>query len=805
MAEGQGSSAVPAPVSGAGGIGAPVSPGSAAPGPSSPAHESHSRGAHEGSVAPGGTVAIGARADGVHARSAGAHARGASPRGGTEPEAGTGPGGGAGPGTGPGATAAGPADDGPGPDSTGPGSTGPGSDAPDAPPRGSDAAQAAPAEARAAAAPEAGELPDDDPAAPPTEPYVKVDARRLESALLALRHPIVTVPLELEAPGAPEARAERRKLLSQIDDYLLPRLRQSGAPILVALVGSTGAGKSTLMNSLVGMQVSQTGIRRPTTNSPVLACHPSDAHWFAENVFLPTLPRVRQQGLAMPGRDGLLVLAASEGMPRGIALLDTPDIDSVVQAHRDFAHQFLDATDLWLFMTSARRYADAAVWELLQDARDRAAALAVVLSRVPPSAARQLSTHFDAMLEANGLHDFQRFLIPETIVTDAMLPAEAARPVREWLEQTAAADDRRVAVLTQTMSGMLDTFRSRIPALAGQAGAQLALREELRADARGAYDGQLAGIGQATSDGSLLQGEVLTRWQDFAGTGDLMRTLQVRRGRAPGGKAKRKRLPARASALRVALRGSLESLIEASADRAAEDAVARWQGRPAGAALLSDLTEAAGAGRSAASDYLALALADLGMAEDAANESRPPVDAAALARSTPDLPVAAKRAVRAWQERVQQLVQAENITKRSVSRVVSFDHESLALVLMIGVLGSGGPAVTAGEAAGTADVSEGSADPAGTAPAESAAGTEARGPDPADAGTGPERLLGSLFGAGQLRDLTAKARADLHERVAALLAPEAARFDAVVDASGAPQETVAAQLIEASAALEAAR
>ena len=63
----------------------------------------------------------------------------------------------------------------------------------------------------------------------------------------------------------------------------------------------------------------------------------SDIHWFAENMFLPTLPRVRQEGLARPGRDGLLVLAASEGMTKGIALLDTPDIDSVVRAHDDFA------------------------------------------------------------------------------------------------------------------------------------------------------------------------------------------------------------------------------------------------------------------------------------------------------------------------------------------------------------------------------------------------------------------------------------------------------------------------------------
>ncbi len=285
------------------------------------------------------------------------------------------------------------------------------------------------------------------------EPIARVDARKLEAALLGLRHPIVTVPLMLEAPGVAEARAERVKLLSQIDDYLLPRLRQSGAPILVALVGSTGAGKSTLLNSLVGKQVSATGIRRPTTNSPVLACHPDDMRWFAENVFLPTLPRVRQQGLAMPGRDGLLVLAASEGMPQGVALLDTPDIDSVVQAHRDFANQFLDASDLWLFVTTARRYADAAVWEMLKDARDRGAALAIAMSRVPPAATRQLSAHFDAMLEANGLRDVGRFVIPETVITDAQLPAEVAEPVRQWLADTAKREDRRVAVLTQTSDG----------------------------------------------------------------------------------------------------------------------------------------------------------------------------------------------------------------------------------------------------------------------------------------------------------------------------------------------------------------
>jgi energy-coupling factor transporter ATP-binding protein EcfA2 len=607
---------------------------------------------------------------------------------------------------------------------------------------------------------------------PEGEPYVRVDARRLESALLGLRSPIVTVPLILEAPGVQEARAERRKLLSQIDDYLLPRLRQSGAPILVALVGSTGAGKSTLMNSLVGMQVSATGIRRPTTNSPVLACHPSDAHWFAENVFLPTLPRVRQQGLAMPGRDGLLVLAASEGMPRGIALLDTPDIDSVVQAHREFAHQFLDASDLWLFMTSARRYADAAVWELLQDGRDRGAALGVVLSRVPPAAASQVTAHFDAMLEANGLTDMERFVIAETVVTDAHLPAEVAAPVRRWLEDTAARDDRRVAVLTQTMSGVLDSFRTRIPVLADQAEMQLTLSAQLREAVDMAYSAALADLDEVSGNGSLLSGEVLARWRDFAGTGDLLRTLQVRKGKMSASRSKKRAIPVRAQALKVALRSSLESLVASIADRAAEDAAAAWQRDPAGAELLAEVaraTAAGGANGSGGAQAGMTAGAAAGWPQATPAASRDGI--APMARSSPDLTRRSARAISAWQDHVIHLVQAENVTKRSIARVVTFNDESLALVLTVGVLGYG---------AGDVTVSEGT-------------------------GAVPQRLLTSLFGAGLLRDIGARARHDLHDRISLLFAEEMLRFTAIIDSAGVPDETAATRLHEASYSLEAAR
>ena len=647
----------------------------------------------------------------------------------------------------------------------------PSSPAPASPPAGPDSSGADAGETPVPAAPATGADEEDQPA-----PDVLVNARHLEAAILALRQPIVAAPLLLDLPGVEEARAERRKLLSQIDDYLLPRLRETGSPVLVALVGSTGAGKSTLLNSLVGMQVSNTGVRRPTTNSPVLACHPDDAGWFAENVFLPTVPRVRQEGLARPGRDGLLVLAASEGMPKGLALLDTPDIDSVVEAHRAFAHQFLDASDLWLFMTTGNRYADAAVWELLQHARDRGASLGIVLSRVAKAGEEQLTAHFDAMLEANGLGGNDRFVINETVLEEGKLPAEVVGPVRAWLEKTAEQSDRRVAVLTKTMSGVLDTFRTRIPALAEQVEAQFALRHDLRMAVEGAYAAARAELDRSLRDGSLLRGEVWARWQDFVGTGDLLNTLQTRRGAG----RQRRQGSARAQALKQAVRASVESLLGSIGDRAAEDAVARWRQDPTGASLLALASEAARKEERRGSQFAA----DAGLlAGPEAGSSQPGEDAASplpaaarlaadqLGRASADFGPRAARAVSAWQDLLIRLVRAENVAKRSIAKVVSFDDEGLSTLLAIGLLG---------EEAGADEEEEGS-------------------------GAMPLRVLTSLFGAGPLRDITTRARADLQDRIGLLLDEEMLRLFGVLDLPGVPETTAALRLYQATYSLEVTR
>ncbi len=619
---------------------------------------------------------------------------------------------------------------------------------------------------------------------PSQPPRVRVDARLLEATLLNLHKRIAAIPLVYDIPGTEEIAAERAKLLSQIDDYLLPRVRQSAAPLLVALVGSTGAGKSTLVNSIVGTKVSLTGVRRPTTNSPVLACHPDDIGWFAENMFLPTLPRVRQEGLARPGRDGLLVLAASEGMTKGIALLDTPDIDSVVRAHYDFAYQFLDASDLWLFMTSASRYADAPVWELLQHARDRGAALGVVLSRVPPSHRTELVAHFNAMLDANGVQAENRFVIPETGIVDGFLPDDIFQPIRDWLNETAQHADRRVAVLSQTMSGTLDTFKTRVPRLAAHIDAQVVLGTRLRREAEVAYATALTEFDEGSAGGRLLAGEALARWQDYTASGDLGAALRGKRGgnlRRGGKRARTDATTTRYASLETALRTAVGALVLSVADRAAEQVSRLWRENPGGAALLASAEASRVRDERAIREFESVFGApdepSLGGGTAPAGGQR-----GAFSRSSPDLPLRVSRAVSAWQDQLMRLLQSE-AAKRPGGATVR-DATPLTVVTLVAMLAAPG-------------------DAGAFAPAAREGGDA--GQDADGVGAVAREVLASVVGDAECGPLITRARKDLRQRVGLLLDEEMLRFGEVIEEAGQVDAIAAVRLYQAEYSLEAAR
>ncbi len=210
----------------------------------------------------------------------------------------------------------------------------------------------------------------------------------LPTALGRLRAAISAADYPLSLTSAAEARKVGAALVAQLDDYLLPRLGRLDAPLLVVVGGSTGAGKSTLVNSIVQARVSAPGVLRPTTRAPVLVCNPADTQWFRQGDLLPGLTRTTR-----PSDDPhTLQLVAAPALTPGLAFLDAPDIDSVVDQNRQLAAQLLAAADLWLFVSTAARYADAVPWEMLHTARRRGTVTALVLDRVPPEAAAEVTT-----------------------------------------------------------------------------------------------------------------------------------------------------------------------------------------------------------------------------------------------------------------------------------------------------------------------------------------------------------------------------------------------------------------------------
>ncbi|MGW4421071.1 GTPase [Streptosporangium sp. NPDC004631] len=478
-------------------------------------------------------------------------------------------------------------------------------------------------------------------------PLPEAVSEALTNALASLRDSVTDLGFGLDLPGAEEARRAQSEILAQLDDYVIPRVHMSIAPALVVVAGSTGAGKSTLLNTLANATVSATGVRRPTTGTPVLACHPDDHEWFAEGDLLGSLRRREAPGSKV--EPGSIVLVSTERLPPGVALLDTPDIDSVVEEHHEIAHRMLDAADLWIFVTTAARYADAPAWRLLRLAKERGARLAIVLSRVPPRSREVVTKHFFRMLAEYGLGEVDRFVVNESRVIDGMLPDHEVTELRLWLTELSVDDQRRAQAVQETLSGTLDSFRTRVPALARQLEVQVAFRRDLRGDVDTAYATALAEIEEATRNGSLLHGEVLARWQDFAGAGDLMRALHLRKPGRFAGKASHQ-APERLSALKSALRAGLESVVVSAAERAAEEAVSRWLHRPGGESLAAT---------------------------------------AGLGRASDDLLRRTSRAVGGWQDHIIELIRTEGVTKRSVARLVSFDVESLALIFVVGLLGYG--------------------------------------------------------------------------------------------------------------------
>ncbi|GAA2183304.1 dynamin family protein [Brooklawnia cerclae] len=465
----------------------------------------------------------------------------------------------------------------------------------------------------------------------------------LAGSLTALRSALDDVRLPLDLPDAAQATASARQIVAQLDDYVLPRLVDLDAPLLAVVGGSTGAGKSTLVNSLIGRVVSQPGVIRPTTRSPVLVHNPEDERWFANDRILPGLVRSRVASNA----DQALHLVAEPTLPPGLAILDAPDIDSVVEENRALASQLLDAADLWLFITSAARYADAVPWEFLQTAADRGASVAVVLDRVPPAAVGVVPTDLGKMMTERGLAEAPLFAVPETVVDDlGLLPDAAVAAIRTYLATLAADKSARERVVLRTLDGAVSSVAGRAPQVADAVDAQADVRDQLASDATKSFAEASRAVSVQSADGTLLRGEVLSRWHDYVGSSDLLRSLDSQVSRI------RDRIQGfltgsvqRGEQVGVAAAGGLEALILEEGTAAAERATSAWQGNPAGRQILRTHPE--------------------------------------LTRPSEVFAEAAARTIREWQSDVLHLVGEEGKGKRSAARIAAYGVNGLGAALML--------------------------------------------------------------------------------------------------------------------------
>lgn len=375
-----------------------------------------------------------------------------------------------------------------------------------------------------------------------TEPDRVVAGAPLLDAVADLRRDVERTRLPLPLDGVDEAEALRRRLIDQLDDHLLPRLRELSAPAVVVVAGSTGAGKSTLVNSLLGQEVSAAGVLRPTTREPVLAHHPADGELLASHPLLD-----------------IVAVVSHDAVPRGLTLVDAPDLDSLLTSNRETAQRLLEAADLWIFLTTAARYGDALPWDVLAQAAERGVSMAMVLNRVPPDAVSTVRADLMARQRERGLAAVPLFLITDLGPHQGLLEASVVAPIRRWLTMVAGPDRAR-SVILRTQRGTLRSLQPWVAELADAVQAQVDARSALQALVTEAVAEPAQRAAASVVGGGVVAGPVRARWVSSAGrSGPLSGRWTARRGRDARAQALRGLADDLRATVTVALTGARRS------------------------------------------------------------------------------------------------------------------------------------------------------------------------------------------------------------------------------------------------------
>ena len=333
------------------------------------------------------------------------------------------------------------------------------------------------------------------------------------------------------------------------------RLTHGTAWTVAALAGSTGSGKSSLLNALAGEEISRASVQRPTTGAAhacVWGDEPADRllDWLG-------VTRIHRVGGGDPGLAGLV-------------LLDLPDHDSVRLENRLEMGRLIRLVDLMVWVTDPEKYADAALHDgFLRPLADHAEVMLVVLNQVDRLTEKEREaclSDLAGLLRDDGLHD-----VP-VVATSAV----EGTGIEELRERLAGQVRERRAAVRRIDADLASAART----LADSAGLAGGAPELGRATRRRLVEGlsEAAGvpvIRDAIAAGYRRDAVARTGWPVTRWIARL-RVHPVRRlGLGRGGSARATSLPRPGPAQLSLLRQGLREV----ADRASEGLPSPWPGR----------------------------------------------------------------------------------------------------------------------------------------------------------------------------------------------------------------------------------